>query len=1114
MSRPNILNFVDGSRWTTEPLREERLADSPAGTITEQQDETAIWCFDEVELDDTPEVGKFQFIRRGDFVEVCTTILTKDFREHYWVLHVEKLYEDARGQRWVDGTWFWSAIDTCLGVSESVPRNRLPARSEGEARGWEVRRLVHPVDERRLFRASEKDNHNFGQCSRQLLTTIHRKVRVLRVQPGQRTPTEEEADFWWDFEHDRCHQNFMCPPCQPDPSRSKLDPPLMQPPQEWAVLDLYCGAGGSAYFGEGAPSTKARWAVDIQKDACSTYEANFQGVQVHHNGVDKFIMISKKWQQLLDALDGNPEVDLTTLDPSAPEDKEYESSLGPEGDLQDMPPVFEGDWSQQHEGPNDWPVARIHGCHLGTRCARRKNVKDQKREGKQPCAGEDDLEEVAIEVLSEENSFLLFEVFWVGEAVPGLLPLSRLQTCREKLLQHVEAMQRCKRIPLPADVDIITGGPPCQGVSSANRHSLEEDILRCPKNRQLLVFMEAVEWFQPAFVLMENVPEALSKENGSYGKYAATKLLNMGYQTRTALLSAAGQGAPQNRWRMFMWGAMPGHQLPAFPEPVHQHSSQYGKAATKSADLCLVTFLPEADALPPVVTADALTDLPKINNFTVAESAQYDGEVPKSAYQAVLRRKPSSAEASLVQRASFADAKMEVTHRCYQQRVEKLFTCGAEFMVGKAYGWKRGRGQLPHLLQGNRPKQVRAGKFTSEDKDPEFQVETWDATMQLLGDIRKQEAREADVRASLRQVDREVGMQVMAAYKEADQADGPLRDHRSLSLGHADRERVELIPKQKHAGFHKLPGVCVHHPGKNGRGLCCAGHSHQPRGRPSACPGGGTYDKPEAVRKRKCPGKQPTIRQLDRGGWRGPRLPGCPSSSVWLRCGELTCPRWCISGHNKNSANSQIPFGRHWWDEVQGTLTTNPFAQNNTCLHPDQPRVLSIREVARVQGFPDKHVFVGTCPRTKHNAQSHANKTVFLSWARSSALASRYMQIGNAVSPLVAAALGCCWELAMQGQSLPNEPVIRLQSSPYLLAINEARQQGLQFWVEKEGRQADVLAEVADEESAALQPGDDDNPGAGPSSEAESSLIDLTIPDSEDECSVFDLLDDTDEEPQ
>ena len=69
------------------------------------------------------------------------------------------------------------------------------------------------------------------------------------------------------------------------------------------------------------------------------------------------------------------------------------------------------------------------------------------------------------------------------------------------------------------------------------------------RNRQLLVFMEAVEWFQPAFVLMENVPEALSKENGSYGKYAATKLLNMGYQTRTALLSAAGQGAPQNRWR-------------------------------------------------------------------------------------------------------------------------------------------------------------------------------------------------------------------------------------------------------------------------------------------------------------------------------------------------------------------------------------------------------------------------------------------------------------------------------------------------------------------------------------------------------------------------------------
>lgn len=63
------------------------------------------------------------------------------------------------------------------------------------------------------------------------------------------------------------------------PTTAYLSPvyPFMQ---EWAVLDLYCGAGGSAYFGEGAPSTKARWAVDIQKDACSTYEANFQGVQV------------------------------------------------------------------------------------------------------------------------------------------------------------------------------------------------------------------------------------------------------------------------------------------------------------------------------------------------------------------------------------------------------------------------------------------------------------------------------------------------------------------------------------------------------------------------------------------------------------------------------------------------------------------------------------------------------------------------------------------------------------------------------------------------------------------------------------------------------------------
>ena len=69
------------------------------------------------------------------------------------------------------------------------------------------------------------------------------------------------------------------------------------------------------------------------------------------------------------------------------------------------------------------------------------------------------------------------------------------------------------------------------------------------RNHQLLVFVEAVKFFRPDFVLMENVPTCLTKDQGVYAKYMQSELLRMGMQTSMALLNAAHQGAPQERWR-------------------------------------------------------------------------------------------------------------------------------------------------------------------------------------------------------------------------------------------------------------------------------------------------------------------------------------------------------------------------------------------------------------------------------------------------------------------------------------------------------------------------------------------------------------------------------------
>nr|GEY41468.1 DNA (cytosine-5)-methyltransferase CMT3-like isoform X2 [Tanacetum cinerariifolium] len=56
---------------------------------------------------------------------------------------------------------------------------------------------------------------------------------------------------------------------------------------------------------------------------------------------------------------------------------------------------------------------------------------------------------------------------------------------------------------------------------------------------------------------------------------------------------------------------------------------------------------------------------------------------------------------------------------------------------------------------------------------------------------------------------------------------------------------------------------------------------------------------------------------------------------------------------------SSKPFGRLWWDEIVSTVVTRPQPHNQAILHRVQGRVLTIRENARLQGFPDYYKLFG-----------------------------------------------------------------------------------------------------------------------------------------------------------
>ena len=72
-----------------------------------------------------------------------------------------------------------------------------------------------------------------------------------------------------------------------------------------------------------------------------------------------------------------------------------------------------------------------------------------------------------------------------------------------------------------------------------------------------MAFYNLIEWFDPAYVLMENVADILKTQSGAYAKFAIGRLLALRYQARLGLVMASDQGAPQTRWRC---GLIPFHQ--------------------------------------------------------------------------------------------------------------------------------------------------------------------------------------------------------------------------------------------------------------------------------------------------------------------------------------------------------------------------------------------------------------------------------------------------------------------------------------------------------------------------------------------------------------------------
>ena len=94
-------------------------------------------------------------------------------------------------------------------------------------------------------------------------------------------------------------------------------------------------------------------------------------------------------------------------------------------------------------------------------------------------------------------------------------------------------------------VDIVVGGPPCQGFSMANRQRLIDD----PRNYLYKSYVEVVEKVRPKFFVMENVKGMLS-----VAEQVKEDFRNIGYSVECHVLNAKDFGVPQNRERLIYIG--------------------------------------------------------------------------------------------------------------------------------------------------------------------------------------------------------------------------------------------------------------------------------------------------------------------------------------------------------------------------------------------------------------------------------------------------------------------------------------------------------------------------------------------------------------------------------
>lgn len=171
-----------------------------------------------------------------------------------------------------------------------------------------------------------------------------------------------------------------------------------------------------------------------------------------------------------------------------------------------------------------------------------------------------------------------------------------------------------------AEVDVVFGGPPCQGFSLIGHRVLDD-----PRNALVREFVRLVREIGPRAFVFENVKGLTVGEHRRFLDELLSAFENVGYAVRQpwSVLNAADYGVPQNRHRLFLIGARHGERCPSYPNQTTWPAGSASLLDFPSGPSCAEAIgdIPDAERFPELLESDAV----RLSDNDWGEPSHYAG---------------------------------------------------------------------------------------------------------------------------------------------------------------------------------------------------------------------------------------------------------------------------------------------------------------------------------------------------------------------------------------------------------------------------------------------------------------------------------------------------------